>query len=143
MSFKNFNKPGVMLELVLKSLFKKPVTTRYPFTPAVLPEKFRGEIAFDPAKCIGCQICVKDCPSDAIKIIKVGDKRFKAEFNLGKCIYCAQCVDSCPKKALSSTLKFELAQVHQDDLKITYEALPEGTAGTNEPKSEEPADTKT
>ena len=32
-------RPGKMLKQVLQSIFKKPATTRYPFTKAVMPDK--------------------------------------------------------------------------------------------------------
>ena len=113
-------RPGKMLKQVLQSIFKKPATTHYPFTKAVMPNKFRGKILFHPERCIGCQMCVRDCPSGAIEIKKVGDKKFECHIDLGKCIYCAQCVDSCMKKALEATKEFELAVLDRENLKVTY-----------------------
>ncbi|MBN3033178.1 MAG: 4Fe-4S binding protein [Candidatus Saganbacteria bacterium] len=111
----------MMIDFVLKSLFKKPATVNYPFEPMPMPPHFRGKLKFWPEKCIGCLLCVKDCPAKAIKITKVGDKKFEAEIDLGKCIYCAQCVDSCPKKALEITPEFELAQISRNKLRLTYD----------------------
>jgi formate hydrogenlyase subunit 6/NADH:ubiquinone oxidoreductase subunit I len=114
-------RPGKMIKQVLESIFKKPATTKYPFVKEALSKTFRGRINFCPEKCIGCKMCVRDCPSNAIKINKVGDK-FECEIDLGKCIYCAQCVDSCPKKALESTGEFELASLDRAKLKVTMHA---------------------
>jgi formate hydrogenlyase subunit 6/NADH:ubiquinone oxidoreductase subunit I len=105
-----------MIKEVLSFLFKKPATTGYPFVKPIVPQTCRGRIQFFPEKCIGCQMCVRDCPAAAIAIRKVGDKRFECEFNLGKCIYCGQCVDSCMKKALECTNDFELAQLDRTKL---------------------------
>jgi formate hydrogenlyase subunit 6/NADH:ubiquinone oxidoreductase subunit I len=116
-------KPGKMLFTLLKSLGKKPATVRYPFVKQKMPENFRGKIQFDYQKCIGCKLCMKDCPANAIIIEKVADKKFEAIFDLDKCIYCAQCVDSCPKKALAPTPDFELAQLSKDKLKIKYKNI--------------------
>jgi formate hydrogenlyase subunit 6/NADH:ubiquinone oxidoreductase subunit I len=126
-------KPGAMAREVLRHLFKKPATENYPFTKKEKPEKFRGMLTFHPEKCIGCKICMKDCPANAITITKVADKQFEAEIRLDKCIYCAQCVDSCPKKALESTKEFELAQLSKTKLKVIYHA---------KPKPEEPSEKK-
>jgi len=112
--------PGKMLRLVLASVFRKPATEQYPFTRPHMPERFRGKILFDPANCIGCKLCERDCPTDAIRIRKVGEKRFEADIDCSRCIYCAQCVDSCPKKALASSGEFELAQIHPEALKVVY-----------------------
>ena len=116
--------PGRMLHLALSCLFKKPATTDYPFKKAVMPENFRGRIVFHPELCIGCKMCERDCPANAIHIKKIADKQFEAEFDLGRCIYCAQCVYSCMKKALESSKDFELAQLNRVKLKVTIHAEP-------------------
>jgi formate hydrogenlyase subunit 6/NADH:ubiquinone oxidoreductase subunit I len=125
MSNKKMIFPGAMIEFVLRSLFKKPATVLYPFEEMKMPERFRGRLTFDPAKCIGCLLCVRDCPTEAIQIKKIGEKKFEAEIDLGKCIYCAQCVDVCLKKALAITPEFELAQADRDKLKIVFDVEPE------------------
>lgn len=112
--------PGAMIELVLQTLFQKPATVDYPAKPMPAPARFRGELKFDPSKCIGCQLCVKDCPSNAIQIKKIADKKFELDIDLGKCIYCGQCADSCMKKAIELTPKYELAQTERDKLKIVF-----------------------
>lgn len=118
-------KPGKMISEVLKSVLKKPATEQYPFVKTEKPAKFRGKLKFDAAKCIGCKICMKDCPANAITINKVGEKQFEAVIDLDKCIYCAQCVDSCPKKALEASKEFELAQLDKKKLKVKINVEPE------------------
>lgn len=110
-------RPGKMLREVLKSLTKKPATIKYPAKAANIPDRFIGRLKFEAEKCIGCKLCMKDCPANAIVIEKVGDK-FEATVDLDKCIYCAQCVDTCPKKALRATTNFELAQLDKRKLKV-------------------------
>ena len=114
--------PGKMLVEVCKSIFKKPATSLYPFEKATVIKNFRGALKFTAEKCIGCKLCERDCPSNAIKIIKVGDRKFNAEINYDKCIYCGQCVDSCAKDALEITGNFELAQLTPDKLKVVFHA---------------------
>lgn len=117
-------RPGKMIKQVLNSIFKKPATTRYPFVKFEMPDKFRGKLKFYPERCIGCKLCMRDCPSNAINIKKVGEKQFEAQIDLGKCIYCGQCVDSCLKKALEMTKEFELASLNRDTLKVTLGEKP-------------------
>ncbi len=115
-------RPGKMLRQVLKSILKKPVTIMYPYEKLEMPDKFRGKLKFSPEKCIGCKMCMKDCPTGAITINKIGEKKFEAVIDLDKCIYCAQCVDSCPKKALEATKEVELAQLDKGKLRVIFDA---------------------
>lgn len=123
--------PGKMIEMVLRSIFKKPATVKYPYEKMEMPKNFRGRLNFISEKCIGCLFCMRDCPADAIVIKKVGDKKYEANIDLGKCVYCGQCVDSCPKKALEMTSDFELAQIDRNKLKIVFHAKPDSPTETS------------
>ncbi len=113
-------KTGKMVSEVLKSFMKKPATELYPFVKNPKPAGFRGRIIFHYEKCIGCKLCMRDCPSKAITITKVADKKFEARINLDDCIFCAQCVDNCAKNALESTSDYELAGLSRDSLKTVF-----------------------
>ncbi|MCX5751881.1 MAG: 4Fe-4S binding protein [Candidatus Saganbacteria bacterium] len=125
-----------MLQLILESILKKPSTVSYPKFKEAPLKSLRGAIAFIPENCIGCKICMKDCPAGAIIITKIGEKVFQAEIDLSKCIYCAQCVDSCPKKALEYTTQFELAALDKNKLKVTTSGKLQTTTQNETPKSE-------
>jgi len=111
-------KPGKIAGQLMQSLFKKPVTINYPLQRSGMPKGFRGKLKFNASLCIGCKMCMRDCPSGAIEIKQTAEKSFIAEIDLGKCLYCGQCVDSCIKKALDITSEFELAQLDKKKLKV-------------------------
>lgn len=111
-------KIGKMIPFVLGMLTKKPATLLYPFEPAKTPEKSRGKIKFSQDKCIGCKLCMRDCPAKAIEIDKVEDKVFSARIYLDRCIYCAQCVDSCRRGALEVTPEYDLSGFERDKLRV-------------------------
>lgn len=125
--------PGKMVREVLTSLFRKPATVFYPYVKVLMPDRFRGKIKFTPSRCIGCKLCMRDCPTNCITITKVGDKQFQADFDLDRCIYCAQCVDTCPKDALEATAEYELAQLQRNKLKVTFHADPTPPAAPSAP----------
>jgi formate hydrogenlyase subunit 6/NADH:ubiquinone oxidoreductase subunit I len=116
-------KIGALLGDVIRSLFKPAATIQYPAAPAVTPERLRGKLIWDYRRCNGCNLCVKDCPADAIKLLIMDrkEKRFVMEYDENRCIYCGQCVESCRFQALrmSSTV-WELAALKQEAFKVYY-----------------------
>lgn len=116
-------KIGAMLGDVLASLFKKPATQRYPFERREAPERLRGKLFWDASKCSGCQLCIKDCPSEAIELIVLDKvaKRFVMRYHIDRCTFCAQCVQTCRFKCLGmASDQWELAAFSKEPFTVYY-----------------------
>lgn len=116
--------PGKISGMALRHLLKKPDTIAYPEGKLIIEPNYRGRLVFEGEHCIGCQLCVRDCPAAAIKITNIGSKeakKFVCELDLGRCIFCSQCVDSCNKGCLHFTKDIELAGLKKEDLLVTME----------------------
>ena len=49
----------------------------------------------DKEKCTGCESCIPECPSEAIKMADD-----KAVVDVDACVDCGVCVDACPVEAI-------------------------------------------
>ncbi|MEA1993700.1 MAG: 4Fe-4S binding protein [Euryarchaeota archaeon] len=118
----------MMILRVIKQLFKKPFTNKFPakyapssttkflqdieagkveiIPPIEIPSKFRGAVSYDRDKCIGCQLCTRVCPSQAIEF-KPEEKKIK--IFMARCTFCSQCVEVCPVNALEMSDNWLLA----------------------------------
>lgn len=115
------NAPGIITHMAVRHIFKKPATISFPSGEFHLAKNYRGKLAYDPANCTGCKICMRYCPSKAIKVINVGtkeQKQFEATLNISRCIFCCQCVDSCPQNCLSYTQEVDLSSMNKDSLTV-------------------------
>lgn len=110
-----------MTRVVFKSLFKKSATIPYMGGKLQLDKRVRGLLKYDPTNCIDCKLCMKDCPTGAIRILNKGTKTERdmhAYLDTGRCIYCGQCADSCAKKCLTCSSQADLSKFERDDLNI-------------------------
>jgi Pyruvate/2-oxoacid:ferredoxin oxidoreductase delta subunit len=51
----------------------------------------------DPALCRGCTVCVKKCPSGAIR----GERKKPHTIDAAACIRCGACVEACKFNAIA------------------------------------------
>lgn len=128
------SKIGALIPEMLRNLTAKPATRMYPFEPVAVPEGYRGIPKFVYEKCVGCQLCVKDCTAEAIEIVQVIEppppapaegepapkipKKYQMVLYVDRCIHCARCAEVCARNALHMDESFELANFTRDSLKI-------------------------
>lgn len=82
---------------VLKNLFSKPATLKYPLEEREYPKRSRGHVNINIEDCIFCGMCSKKCPSLAIKVDR---SKNTWKINRMSCVQCENCVNNCPKKCL-------------------------------------------
>lgn len=114
---------GTMLSDVARGLFQVPVTEKYPFERTEAPSRFRGRLHWNPETCVGCQLCVKDCPSAALELIVLDRKakRFVLTYHMDRCTFCAQCVHSCRQGSISlSNEEWELAATSKEPFTLRF-----------------------
>jgi len=100
---------------LIKNLFSKPMTVRFPHESIPIPEGYRGEHEYNIDKCISCGLCAKICPNRAIEMVEM-PKEYKDKYpkkypkiDLGKCCFCGLCQDICPREAIILTKNFFLS----------------------------------
>jgi formate hydrogenlyase subunit 6/NADH:ubiquinone oxidoreductase subunit I len=104
-----------MFKVSFSNFFNKPATIKYPFEKPLVADTFRGKQALDLSLCVGCGLCSKDCPSQAIEMIEVNKKK-RPIFHLDRCIFCYLCEENCPKHAIVRTKDFEMATLNKASL---------------------------
>ena len=84
---------------IIQDLLISPIGILYYF----LGRFFLAKTFVASASCDNCELCIKNCPVKAIKLI---DER---PFWTYKCESCMQCVNQCPKQAIETAHGFAIA----------------------------------
>ncbi len=107
-----------MFKILRTRLSQGHRTIDYPLSLPVLPQRYRGRLAVDPAKCqAGCTACKDVCPTGAI------DVAGGVKLDLGRCVFCGDCVAACPSGAVAFTSDHRMATDRRGDLVLSGEEL--------------------
>lgn len=68
--------------------------------------------------CIGCETCIKVCPSASINI-----EKGRAVHTMKNCQACYACVHTCPQKAIKFTIPEKNSEVRHRNGNITLEEI--------------------
>lgn len=93
----------------MESSYREKTTERNDSAFDVKQEDTRM-VTIDNGTCIGCGLCVKDCPGETLKL-----DQGKAKL-IAKCIQCGHCVAICPVGAVS-ILAYDMADVEDTNTK--------------------------
>ena len=142
--FAGFITPLQGIKITSSYIFKPKVTKRYPeqYDPyPSLPESTRNRIYVDMGKCLGCQLCSKNCPVGCIdiEIIKAvpndpnpvldengNPKKLivsKFDIDFALCCFCMLCEESCNRGAIYRTSIFDYSTYSREKLIYSFSKL--------------------
>ena len=78
-------------------------------------QRFRGRVSYDKSKCIGCKMCIKVCPANAITFIT---EEKKVQVHSDRCCFCAQCTEICPVNCLAMSNDFAFASYERNEEEV-------------------------
>ncbi|MEW6026877.1 MAG: NADH-quinone oxidoreductase subunit I [Planctomycetota bacterium] len=128
----------VGMGITIKYFFSRKATMQYPEERWPMPERFRGMVKCDTAKCISCMYCVNICPVSLIKlesvkvdvpakVINLEGKEVKRlkdvtkfEMDISTCIFCGLCTEGCPTGAIHMSKDYELSCYSRKDMVYEY-----------------------
>lgn len=125
--FKDIKNLLIGMRITSKHLTRHAVTVQYPEQKDDIPPKSRGIVVLLSDKetgalnCTACELCMKVCPTAAIKIdAPRGEDKKKHlksfEVNNTLCCFCGLCQDVCNFAAIKMATMYEFSTLNKGDL---------------------------
>ena len=119
--------------VVLKQMFRKPVTLQYPEEKVPMYPRYRGLHFLEryedgSERCVSCGLCAAACPADCIYMEPAENEKGERypkiyEINELRCIFCGFCEEACPEEAIFLGQAHEFAADQRDKFIYTKEDL--------------------
>ena len=84
-----------LLPNIVKAVLSKPETIAYPAVSHRSSASYRGSVRIISENCVGCGLCVRDCPAAALTLEKDSKNSFRLIHYRDHCASCGQCEMSC------------------------------------------------
>lgn len=107
-----------LLPNIISVFFSKPETINYPKESSIYSTGFRGSVRINEQNCVGCSMCVLDCPASALELKKESKKNFTLIHNQDLCTYCGQCQQSCKFDAIYMDNLFNKPSTDRKDFRV-------------------------
>lgn len=104
-----FRKNFGLLPALLDAIFAKPDTVAYPFAPLELSEQYRGAVEINTENCVGCGLCIRECPAMALELIRFSRTNFQLIHYPARCTSCGQCEQICRNQGIYLSNRFVAA----------------------------------
>lgn len=99
----------------LEAAGRGEITLNPPTDQNRVEPRFRGRVAYDKGKCIGCKMCIKVCPANAITFV---EEEKKIQVHSDRCCFCAQCTEICPVNCLAMSNDFAFASYERSEEEV-------------------------
>ena len=104
-----------LLPNIMEVLFSKPETIAYPAVSHSLSASYRGSVRIIAENCVGCGLCVRDCPAAALVLEKDKKHSFRLIHFRDRCTTCGQCELSCKFNSIYLNNTYEEASAERKD----------------------------
>ncbi len=90
----------------------------FPIIYLIFGRLFMAKLMFSNNNCVGCGLCAKSCGNQAIKMIKVGSRKYP--FWTYHCENCLRCMAYCNKKAVEAGHSWAVALFYITSVPVVF-----------------------